>query len=212
MQIVVFGQVAERGVIDGKHGSAYGCQFAGHHRVDLVYLGQQGFVVLAVYLLSAGVEAHKGVVHVFGDDTSILGRAPGMRVGIEVVMVIVTVVVAVLVSARENVDTLGVVEDFHVRIVLFQLVHPGQFKSDVPDFEVGNALAQMHEVRRRRVVSLGIAARRYDAVDVETIACDLLGKVLLRLYGYSDNLLFFVSGRARYGYECEQYTCTIFQK
>ena len=134
----------------------------------------------------------------------------GMRVGI--VVVVMLVALAVFVSARENVDALRVVEYLHVRIVLLQFVHPRQLEPDVAYLEVGDALAQMHEVRRRGVVCLGIAAGRHDAVDVETIAGDLLGKILLGLYGYSDNLLFFVPSRARYGYECEQYTCTICQK
>ena len=187
-------------MIYGEHSSADRWEPFGHDGIYLIYFVEQFFVVLAKYFFSVGIDTNKRFVHVSGDDAHILGWTPCVRIGIE--MMVVYIGIVVLVRTWKYIDTFGSIEYFHIRIVLFQFIHPSKFEAYVPDFEIGDTFAQMNQMRRRGIVGLGVTAGRNDTVNIEPVSCNFFSKIFLRLYSYRDNFLLFVSSSTCY---CNKY-------
>lgn len=109
-----------------------------------------------------------------------------------VVSVIFAVVIVLLVHFGIRIinygNTFRQVEHLQVGIVLYDIVHPGRFKSDVADLQGKLRLFHFDHLLGCGIVGFGALTGRHHTVDCIFIAGNLFGKVSLGLYGYGYHL------------------------
>ena len=99
-----------------------------------------------------------------------LDRIVGMRFVVAVMVVDVR-------GVKNQIDTAGSIEELQMRCIICQLIHPGLFKTDVADPEVGFTLGKIDKLLRSRIVRFRTATFGYHADNVEVISCNGFGEV-----------------------------------